>query len=374
MKLCKKCVNPDTRPNIVFDEEGICPVCRYEEAKRKQAIDWDARDAELAEIVDWGKANTKSSYDCIVTVSGGKDSMRQAFYARDELGLNVLLVSCVYPPEQIHERGPANLANLISHGFDTITVSLNPQVWKSLMKLSFFKYSNWCRSTEMALYAIPIHVAIAHKTPLIFLGENPALTIGEKHGNLNGDASRMRYCNTLQGGDPSWLYGNGIGWKDLHFYGYPPEEDINHADLRIIYLGYYIRDWCGSNNAEFAIERGLQIREESPENTGDLWGFTGVDEDFRLVNQMIKYIKLGFGHVTDQACEAIADGRMTREEGIELVKKYDGKCAKKFINAFCEYLGISHKEFWDVVEAARGLHIWEKGETGEWRLKCKELY
>lgn len=97
IRLCKRCVNPSTRPNIFFDEEGICPVCRFEEEKRKAVIDWEVRRRELEEICQWGRANSKSSYDCIVTVSGGKDSTRQAMYARDEFMMKPLLVNCAYP-------------------------------------------------------------------------------------------------------------------------------------------------------------------------------------------------------------------------------------------------------------------------------------
>src|SRR3989338_11510037 len=134
IRLCRRCVNPSTRPNIFFDEEGVCPVCRFAEEKKNGKIDWGARKKEIEEIIQWGRLNSKSSYDCIVTVSGGKDSTRQALFARDELKGKPLLVSCVYPPEQLHERGAQNLSNLISMGFDTLSVSLNPQVWKTLMR------------------------------------------------------------------------------------------------------------------------------------------------------------------------------------------------------------------------------------------------
>lgn len=368
IKLCTKCVNVSSRPNIFFDDQGVCPVCRFEEEKRQQTIDWESRDRELQEIIAWGRANTKSSYDCIVTVSGGKDSTRQALYARDELGLKPLLVSCVYPPEQLHERGAHNLANLIEQGFDTLSISLDPQTWKKMMRQSFFKHANWCKSTEMALYSIPIHAAIAYKIPLVFLGENPALTIGEKHGRLDGDASRMKYSHTLGGGDPSGLMPMDATLKDVYFYKYPSDDEMEWAKLRIIYLGYYIRDWSGRNNAAFSIRHGLETRHESPEQIGDLWGFSALDEDFRLVNQMIKYIKFGFGHVNDQVCEAINAGIMGREEGIELLKKYDGKCDHVYIERFCQYLEIGEEEFWRVVESFRG-DMWQRDETGEWRLR-----
>ena len=368
IKLCRKCVNPSTRPNALFDEEGVCLVCKFEDQKRSAQIDWQARQQELDEIIQWGKRNSKTSYDCIVTVSGGKDSTKQAMYARDELGLKPLLVSCVYPPEQLHERGANNLANLIALGFDTVSISLNPQVWKKMMRQAFLLYANWCRSTEMALYAIPIHVAIAYKIPLVFLGENPALTIGENHGRLDGDASRMKYSNTLGGGVPDKLMGEGVSRQDVHFYTYPPDDDMEYADLRIIYMGYYIKEWSGRNNADFAIQHGLQTRHEPPEKIGDLWGVSSLDEDFRLVNQMLKYLKFGFGHVTDQVCDAINLGTMTREEGIELIKKYDGKCDYVYIKRFCDYLEICEDKFWEVAESVRNRGVWCKDGDGEWCL------
>src|SRR6185436_19984008 len=187
---------------------------------------------------------TRATYDCIVTVSGGKDSTRQAIFARDELGMNPLLVSCVYPPEQLHDRGAQNLANLISLGFDTLSIGLDPQLWKRLMREGFFRFGNWARSNEMALYAIPIHAAIAYQIPLIFYGENPVLTIGERHGRVDGDASRLKQGNTIAGG-PAQLLPHDVTAQDAHFYYYPPDDDMAAAQLRLVYLGYYMRDWSG---------------------------------------------------------------------------------------------------------------------------------
>jgi len=221
------------------------------------------------------------------------------------LGLNPLLVSSVYPPEQQAERGADNLSNLIAHGFDCLTVGVNPQAWKRIMKQGFLKYSNICKHTDMALYSIPIHVAIAYQIRLVFLGENPVQTIGEKHGRADGDASQMKKSNTVGGGDVSGLMADDISAHDLHFFKYPSDEHMQRADLRIQYLGYYIKEWSGYNNGIWAQSKGLKIREGGPEKNGDLWGFTGVDDDFRLVNQYMKFLKLGFGHVTDQCIESI---------------------------------------------------------------------
>lgn len=364
LRLCTRCVNPSTRPNMRLDAEGVCPVCRFEEERRSQTIDWAVRRRELEAICRWGRESTRSTYDCIVTVSGGKDSTRQACYARDELGMNPLLVNCAYPPEQLSEIGAHNLSNLISLGFDTISVSPDPVLWKRLMLEGLRRYGNWAKSTEMALYAIPIHAAIAYQVPLIFYGENPAQTIGEQHGRVDGDASQLKRGNTIAGG-PATILPPDVRESDAHFYFYPPDDDMAAARLRLVYLGYYMQDWSGRNNAAFSIARGLHTRKEPPEMTGDLWGFTCLDEDFSIVNQYLKYLKLGFGRVTDQVCEAINAGTMTREEGLELVRRYDGKCDASFIRRFCRYLGISEGEFAEIAERYRNREIWKEETPSE---------
>lgn len=369
--LCSQCVNPNTRPNITFDETGLCPVCRYENSKDNAVIDWDERRRELAVICEWGKQHTKSTYDCIVTVSGGKDSTRQACYARDELGMNPLLVSCSYPPEQLTDLGAHNISNLIELGFDTFSLSLNPRLWKRLMYEGFMRFGNWARSTEMALYAIPIHAAIAYQIPLIFYGENPAHTIGERHGRLDGDASQLKKGNTIAGG-PSALLPDGVTAQDTHFYYYPSDEEMQQANLRLVYLGYYMEDWSGRNNAKFAMEHGLKIRQDPPEKIGDLWGFSCLDEDYSIVNQFLKYLKLGFGRVTDQVCEAINAKLMSREDGIKLVKEYDGKCDASFIKRFCQYLEMTEETFWQIAERYRNKNLWRQDEQGEWQLLRNE--
>jgi len=371
IQLCLGCVNPSTRPNIIFDASGLCPVCQFENGKKNENIDWELRNKELQLICEWGKKETKSSYDCIVTVSGGKDSTRQACFARDELGMNPLLVSCSYPPEQLTELGAHNISNLIELGFDTISLSLNPKLWKQLMREGFMRYGNWAKSTEMALYAIPIHVAIAHQIPLIFYGENPVLTIGERHGKINGDASQLKKGNTIADG-PDSLLPDAVSKQDTHFYYYPSDGDMEAAQLRLVYLGYYMPDWSGKNNAKFSIERGLKTRPETPDKIGDLWGFSCLDEDYSIVNQFFKYLKLGFGRVTDQVCEAINSGEMTREEGLELVKKYDGKCDQSFIKRFCQYLEITEEKFWEVASNYRNKNIWQSDQSGQWKLLREE--
>ena len=192
MKYCQKCVQSDTRPGIEFGDDGVCLPCRFHE--ELDHVDWDGRRRELDEIVEKAKHQNVSGYDCVIGVSGGKDSTRQAMFTKDELGLKPLLVCCTYPPEQITERGAANISNLISLGFDCISVSPDPKTWRTLMRQGFIKYGNWCKSTEMALYASAPKIATAYHIPLIFLGENPAVRYGELGGSLTEDANKMKYC------------------------------------------------------------------------------------------------------------------------------------------------------------------------------------
>jgi len=367
INYCKTCLNPSTRPNIFFDDKGICPVCVYEREKATQSIDWDKRWEEIQRIKQYGREHTKSTHDCIVTVSGGKDSTRQAFFARDELGMNPLLVSFSFPPEMLNERGAHNISNLIENGFDCISINVDPIKYKTMLKHGFYEFGNHSRACEMVLYAVPVHVSIAYKIPLMFYGENPALTIGEKHGQLDGNAIGIQEGNTIKGGPQSLNFKEGTA-QDFHFYDYPTYEDIRYAGIRIVYLGYYIQDWYGHKNAKFAISKGLKTRTDTPENIGDLWGISCLDDELRIVSQYLKFLKFGFGHVTDQVCEAIHQDMMTREEAIELVKKYDGACSDKYIEIFCDYLEINLAEFWTVVDKFANKDLFEK-INGRWEPK-----
>ena len=366
MRYCRKCVQPDTRPGIVFDADGVCPACRFAEADRH--LDWAARRAELEEICAFARARNVSGYDCIVGVSGGKDSTRQAAFIKEEMGLNPLLVCCSYPPEQLAERGARNLANLVGLGFDCLTVYPAPGTWKNLMREGFRRFGNWAKSTEMALYASAPKVAVAYQIPVIFLGENPAITAGALEvGSTTGDASRMKYCHTLSGG-PQALTPEGMGEEELFWYQYCSDDDMELGRLKVVYMGYYIEGFTKLENAAFSMARGLEVRSDPPEDIGDLTGHEALDEDFVVVNQMLKYLKFGFGKVTEQASEEIRLGRMTRAEAIKLVHKYDGACAPRYIQAFCRYLDISEAEFWDVAEGFRNKDIWRKGPEGAWEL------
>ena len=371
MKYCVKCLQTDTRPGIKFDNSGICPACRYHESLKE--VDWYERKKELEEIVAFGKENNQSGYDCIIGVSGGKDSKRQAFYVKDVLKMNPLLVCLSYPPEQITKRGVDNVSNMISHGFDCVMINPAPQVWKKLMKKGFMEFTNWCKSTELSLFSSVPRLAIAYQIPLIWWGENAALQLGDLNvmGKTGSDGNNLRKMNTLAGGDLSWIIRDGIKNENILQYIYPSEKEMDDANLRITFLGYFWKDWSLVENGNFSALRGLEIRNEKPWDIGDPLGITSLDEDWVTFNQMIKYLKYGFGRISDYVNEDIRLGRISREEGIILNEKYDGKCSDAYIESFCKYIEITVDEFWTQVDKSVNLELFDRVAKGKYVPKFK---
>ena len=216
------------------------------------------------------------------------------------------------------------------------------------MRAAFLRFTNWARSTEMALYSSVPQLAIRYGIPLILWGENPGLQLGDLKtlGRTGYDGNNLRNMNTLSGGDLGWMTEDGFDPGRLVPYRYPAPEAFEANDLQIVYLGWCLGDWSLINNGLYGAANGLQIREDRVENTGDLAGVTALDEDWVTLNQMIKYYKFGFGRVTDYVNEAIRHRQMTREEGVSLIEQYDDACSPAYIASFCEYIDISVDEFW----------------------------
>ncbi len=365
MQYCKTCLQPDTRPNITFSNSGICPACIYHSKYLK--VDWSERSKILMELVDRYR-NPASQYDCIIGVSGGKDSTRQALWIRDYLKMRPLLVCLSYPPQQMTDLGAANISSLIELGFDVIQSYPAPETWRRLMKVSFMKYGNWAKSTELALFASVPKLAIDLNIPLILWGENPGLQVGDMKtlGREGYDGNNLREMNTLGGGDYAWIKKAGFSEKDIMPYRYPSYQQMKKHKINIVYLGWFLGDWSFINNAKISGVNGLNLREDHVKNTGDLYGVSALDEDWVGLNQMIKFYKFGFGKTTDYVNEMIRQEKITREDGIKLVKKYDGVCSQKYIEDFCIYLEITNHTFWKVVKENTSktlFHINNKSNT-----------
>lgn len=370
MKYCKKCLQPNTRPGIKFNEEGICYACLYEEEKKN--IDWIAREKELKEIAEWAKKTAKGAYHCVIGVSGGKDSSFQAVYAKERLGLNVLLVNS--EPDKITEIGKHNIENLINQGFDIIKMRPNPKIIKKLVKESFYKYGNPIKPTEYPLWTSAYIIADKFDIPLVIQGENAALTLGVVNSGLgnDGNALNVNEGNTLAGGNASDWVDEDINLNQLYMYQFPDKKRLIEKGIKAIYLQYYVKEWSQVYNADFSIARGLFGRTtEDLHDIGRYRRYSALDSDMQIVNQMIKYYKFGFGFATDEACYDIREGRISREEAIWLVNEYDGKCGEKYIKEFCEYIDITLEEFWKVVDKYVNKELFKKDENGKWVSKFK---
>lgn len=363
MRYCLRCLQPDTRPNTRFSPAGICPACDYAEAIRQ--VDWQARIDILADLLGNRRRRPGQHHDCIIGVSGGKDSTRQALWVRDRFDINPLLVCLSYPPEQATDRGMDNLSNLIELGFDVIVSAPAPATWRTLKRQGFARFTNSFRSTELALFSAVPQIALRHGIDLILWGENPALQLGDMKalGKTGYDGNNLRHMNTLSSG-LQWMLDEGHDPRSLLPYVYPKPEEFEASGLQIVYLGWFMGDWSLVNNAAYACADGLKIRSDGVEATGDLYGVTALDEDFTPINQMIKYYKFGFGRTTDYVNEEIRLGRMTRQQGIGLVEAFDHCCSPDYIARYCDYLGIGVDAFWGQVRQATNTTLFDIDASG----------
>ena len=356
VKICAKCIQPNTRPGIYFSQESICGACLWEEEKNK--INWNERIKELRNIVEDAK-DKKADYDCVIGVSGGKDSTKQAITARDNLGLKCLLVN--YQPDNITEIGIKNIENLKQFGFDVLSIRPNPKIMQKLVKYDFFNYLNPVKATEFSLYSSAYIIAEKFNIPLVIQGENPGLTVGTSLTGVGKDSDALKayQLQTLSKGFNEYLEIDGISEKELFLFHYDVKKLIAQ-NTKGIWLQYFLKEWTYRGNAEFSSKYGFKGRENfKPEDIGTYIGFGSLDSDLVHVNQMLKFIKFGFGFCMDHVCYDIRDGNLNRKEAIELVLKYDGKCADHYINDFCNYIEISQDVFWKTVEKFRG-DIWNK--------------
>jgi len=362
---CRRCLTPNTRPNGSFNAEGVCSACEF--SGGGASINYHARFAELSALVKKKSRTIRNRrHQCIVGVSGGKDSTRQALWVRDKLGLTPLLVSVAYPPRQLSRVGAANLSNLISLGFDTLVIGPAPRLSRELVREAFYRFGNWCKATEMALFAGVPQIAIDRRIPLILWGENPALQMGDSAtlGRSIWDGGNLVNSNTLAGGDLGWFREVAGSARRLSPYRFPARNELDRAGVQTVFLGPAWKDWSFEKNARVAVIHGLTHRPDAPENTADILGTSMIDEDWVVVNMMLKYYKLGFSSGTEQANSRLRRGAMTRAQAVAHAGKYDGACGSHYLASFCRYTGITESEFWTVVRRFAHPHLFDTSAAG----------
>jgi N-acetyl sugar amidotransferase len=365
MKYCKNCVMPDTRPNQVFDDERVCDACRSHEQKILH-VDWDTRKKEFDELIEKYRSKDGSNYDCIVPVSGGKDSTYQAWFMKEVYGLKVLCVS--FEPTLPTEIGKQNLKNLQDMGIDLIHFRKDPETYRKLelKALKMVGDNDW--PNHVGIFTVPVRVAVNYKIPLIVWGENPEEEYGgpaaEKAMKTKG-RRRLEEFEML-GLRVHDMVGDGIKLQDLLPYIYPSDEEIKEAGVIGTYLGYYFK-WDVPKQIKIVEEKCNWKPKPGEPMEGTFTNYEDIDCDGMVVHEYLKYVKYGFGRGTDHACNKIREGLMSREEAVGLVNKHDGKFPKNAMKRLLPYLGITKEEFFKIVKPFTNKEIFERDETGEFK-------
>ena len=312
---------PDTKPDLHFNADGVCNACsNYMERK---AVDWEARREEFCAITEKYKSKNNNNWDCIVPVSGGKDSTYQVLRVL-EYGLNPLCVTA--STCDLSDIGHANLENIKKLGVDCVCVSPNVNVRAKLNRIGLTQVGDISWPEHIGIFTIPVRAAVAYKIPLIIWGENPQNEYGGPASATKSNILNRRWLEEfggLLGLRLSDIVGlEGIVEKELLTYTYPTDEELKDVGVTGLFLGYYF-PWDGISNALLAQANGLTCYSGIIE--GSMVNYENLDNHQTGIHDYFKYLKFGFGRATDLACMHIRRGRISREQGMKIVNKHDGK-------------------------------------------------
>lgn len=364
MKFCTKCVMPDTKPGVKLDERGLCNACRAQEAKR--GIDWLQRRKDLEKIVADVKAKNKSLYDCVVPVSGGKNSWYQAAMMAEQFKMKVLCVTLgahVPTTEGIH-----NLNTMVTDlNVDIIKITLKPSTYRKLRRKAFIRQGepNWAE--HCAMFSSVVNTALIYDVPLIVWGEDIAFEFGGlQRADSVASAIDIDKNDLIKGKTiDAWL-DNDIDPRDVFFYRYPHYETLEKSGIKSIYLGHF-DFWDGRKHYKFVKERGFWPRRQGP-LSGNFIDYDNIDEKLCEINIWLKYIKFGFWRATDQTCYDIWNDKLTRDEAVDIVNRIQHEFPKEYFGDFLRFHDLTEQEFWETVERFRNTDIWEK-KDGNWEIK-----
>lgn len=363
MKYCKKCLYPDTKPQLVFNDDGICSACTNR--KTKESIDWDKKREEFVKILDKYSSKDSSNYDCIIPVSGGKDSTYQTYVMKEKFGLNPLVVN-FHPLDQTN-IGKKNLESLKKIGVDCIEFSPNPNVYQKLARFGLSELGDFQWPEHIGIFTVPVQIAVKYKIPLIIWGENPQLEYGQPT-DINKDTILDREWNEKNGGyfldkiKPEHMTKYGFEVKDLKPYLYPSDDEIKKVGVTGVFLGTYIK-WDIFKQLEFVKTLGFSENDEIREGTYDRW--ENLDVYFSVFHDYFKFLKYGFGRTTDHVSIEIRYGKMTREKGIELIKKHEGKIPQKYLKEFLNAATITMNEFEEICDKFTSKELFQTDQDGK---------
>jgi N-acetyl sugar amidotransferase len=350
-------VTPCNRPNIRFDADGRCN-CATGEVKRE--VDWAARERDFRAVVANAKAHSRG-YDCLVPVSGGKDSTWQVVTCLEH-GLKPLAVTWRCPGRTA--IGQRNLDNLIALGVDHIDYTISPEVEKKFTLLAFEKYGTTALPMHMAIFSIPLQIAVRFGIPLVVWGENSAFEYGGSDDVRTGfklDAAWLRAHGVTHGTTArDWIGVGGLTERDLVPYLGPSDAELERAGVLAVFLGYYF-SWDPERSLEIATKHGFSRGDRA--RTG-YYDYADIDDDFISLHHWLKWFKFGFTRTFDNLSLEVRNGRMTRERAIEILRERGDETPHEDIAKFCAWVGITKERFFEIAETFRNRDVWVKrGDT-----------
>lgn len=353
----------ETRPNIVINDDGVCQACKNYE--NRSEVDWEARKAELEEICDEHRRED-GYYDCLIPVSGGKDSHYLTHIMKNEMNMNPLLVS-VADPFSKTDAGVENLNNLKdTFDCDHIEFNISRDTMRKATRIGFEELGEPLRYLESAIYREPIKYAINLDIPLMVYGEDPGFTFGLT------ETERKSALQWIYDGLDSieidwWLEYEGLDIEDMNPLRSPDEDDAE--DLDPIFMSYF-KPWDGYRNYRIAHRYGFKDVSLQWERPGHVEDYDQIDSIAYSVHNWMKYPKFGYMRATDLAARWVRTGRLSREDAKLLIKERGGRLDQRALEDFVDFCGYTIEEFYDIVDQYWNEDIFEYNEeSAEWQLK-----
>tara|TARA_B110001450_G_scaffold256398_1_gene286743 strand:- start:1563 stop:2684 length:1122 start_codon:yes stop_codon:yes gene_type:complete len=369
MKYCKSCLFPESKPDLFFDEDGVCDACIS--AKRKhgiaEAIDWRAREEQFIKILDNAKSRKPSGYNCIVPVSGGKDSVWQAYALKVIHGMHPLAIT--FDQFDQTPEGIRNLEILKEIGVDHLHFTINPKVVKKLVLKAFELVGDHYWVNHVGIYTVPFYFAAKMEIPLVVFGENPQFEYGgpqvSRDNNVMDRAWRQEFglMRNLREED---FIDSEISEQDLQMLFFPSDTEMHDKEIFGTFYGFFY-PWNAREHLKVAEKFGFRGFEAPP--TGAYLAYENIDMKFIAIRERQKYLKYGYARVTDQLNIDLRNGIIERDKALKIAIQRDGKVDQELVDSFCSYIGITLDKYNEIMDSFVNHDLFVKDDNNEWQLK-----